>query len=169
MWAAASLNYDLIDHLLNAGAKIDAQDSSGWSALHYAASPFHDAAFDSIVACVQRLAEGGADLNIHDRLNRTPLMLAICPHNPALDPRTTRKWGSDLQAKSVKAFLDNGGLVDMSSGSLLVHAIRNGCSLEMIDLVCGHSSALDLINTCGLTLLSLVLLVAGMMPSFRFC
>ena len=52
MWAAASLKLDLIDHLLVAGAKVDAQDDNGWTALHYAASPFHDAMFDNLGVCI---------------------------------------------------------------------------------------------------------------------
>lgn len=64
MWAAASLDCDLVDYLLLAGAKVDAQDERGWSPLHYAASPFSDARFEALSACIQGLVDAGADVNM---------------------------------------------------------------------------------------------------------
>jgi ankyrin repeat protein len=161
MWAAASLNYDLIDHLLLAGASINAQDKYGWSALHYAASPFREATFDSIGVCVQRLVKGGANVDMLDRLHRTPLMLAIDKDHPALNPGITSRWGADLRMRFVKAFLDNSGREDMepnASNSVLPHAIASDCPPEIIELLCKHGAALDVKDADGLTPLTLALL-----------
>jgi ankyrin repeat protein len=161
MWAAASLNHDLIDHLLLAGASVNAQDKYGWSALHYAASPFREATFDSIGACVQRLVKGGANVGAIDQLNRTPLMLAIDKDHPALDPNTTCRWGSDLRTRFVQAFLENGGRVDVAgkaSNPVLSHAIASDCPPDIIELLCNHGAALDLKDADGLTPLTLALL-----------
>jgi ankyrin repeat protein len=160
MWAAASLKFDLIDHLLVAGAKVDAQDDSGWSALHYAASPFTDAMFDNLGVCIQRLVKGGANLGILDGVDRTPLMLAIDRYHITLDPRLTRKWGSDLQTTFIKTFLDVGGNVEMeetTAYSVLLHAIRYGCRPETIALICKNGAAPRLASTGGLLALQLAL------------
>lgn len=164
MWAAASLNLNLIDHLLVAGANIDAQDIRGRSALHYAATPFSDALFNGIGACVQRLVQGGADVNKLDRRKRTPLMLAVSQEHASLDPRNTLKWDSDPREGFVKAFVAHGGLVDVArkmSNSLLLHAIRSNCQPAIIEFICDHGAALDLTDAGGLTLLSLVLFSCG--------
>ena len=160
MWAAASLKLDLIDHLLVAGAKVDAQDDNGWTALHYAASPFHDAMFDNLGVCIQRLVKGGANLGKLDELDRTPLILAIDPYHVTLDPRVTRKWGSGLPATFVKTFLDVGGIVEMeetTAYSVLLHAIRYGCRPETIALICTNGAAPRLASTGGLLALQLAL------------
>ena len=44
MWAAASLNISLIDHLLQVGVSIHEQDSTERTALRYVASPSENAA-----------------------------------------------------------------------------------------------------------------------------
>ena len=161
MWAGASLNPDLIDHLILAGATVDAQDRYGWSALHYVASPFQEATFDRIGACVQRLVKGGANVNTFDRLSWTPLMLAVDKDHPTLDPNTTSKWGWDLRTRCVKAFLDNGGRVDVAqkaSHSVLLHAIVSDCPPDIIELICQHGAALDVKDADGRTPLTLALL-----------
>jgi ankyrin repeat protein len=160
MWAAASLKFDLIDHLLVAGANVDAQDDSGWSALHYAATPFTDAMFDNLGVCIQRLVKSGANLGILDKVGQTPLMLAIDRYHITLDPRLTRKWGSDLRATFVKTFLDVGGIVEMeetTAYSVLLHAIRYGCRPETIALICTNGAASRLASTGGLLALQLAL------------
>lgn len=53
MWAAASLNLPLIKHLLKAGAYALIPDQTGRTALHYAATPFADATFSKVGACVE--------------------------------------------------------------------------------------------------------------------
>jgi ankyrin repeat protein len=159
MWAAASLNLGLIDHLLLAGANVDAQDIYGWSALHYAASPFREAAFDGIGACVKRLVEGGANVDMLDRLNRTPLLLAIDKDHPALVSDTTTRRGSDPRTRFVEAFLENGARVDRkASNSALLHAIASDCPPNIVELLCKHGAALDVKDADGLTPLTLALL-----------
>ena len=161
MWAAASLDSGLVDHLLLAGADVNSQDKRGWSALHYAASPFPDAKFDELSACAQRIVEAGANVNMCNQLSHTPLMLTVHGDHPAFDPRLTFKWGSDLRTRFVKTFIDHGGLVDMDqtiSGSVLMHAIDTGCPLEIIELICDPGAALDLMSTTGQTILTMVVL-----------
>jgi ankyrin repeat protein len=45
-----------------------------------------------------------------------------------------------------------------TSGSVLMHAIDNGCPLEIIELICNHGAALDLRSTAGTTILGMVVL-----------
>jgi ankyrin repeat protein len=116
MWAAASLNLDLIDHLLESGASVDQRDVSGKTALHYAASPFEDAHFGAVDKCVARLSErapssmaNASNLSLLYRYapENTPLSLTINKEHAALDPRVSRTWGSDVHARCVAALLDN--------------------------------------------------------------
>jgi ankyrin repeat protein len=96
-----------------------------------------------------------------DRLNRTPLLLAIDKDHPALEHDTMSRWGSDLRTRFVEAFLDNGGRVDMAgkaSNSALLHAIVSDCPPDIIELICKHGAALDVKDADGLTPLTLALL-----------
>jgi len=56
--------------LLDAGARLDAQDPHGWG-------PLHLAALHGLAHVVRRLAQAGADLELRDRLNRPPRAIAI--------------------------------------------------------------------------------------------
>ena len=106
--------------------------------------------------------KGGANLGKLDELDCTPLMLAIDPCHVTLDPRVTRKWGSDLPATFVKTFLDVGGIVEMEKTTLysvLLHAIRYGCRPETIALICENGAAPRLVSTGGLSALQLALRV----------
>lgn len=87
MWAAASLNIRLIDHLLNAGASVQEQDSTGKTALHYTASTFQDATFSDMDECVKRLMRNGVPISTSTEKVETLLQLLVGPEHAALDPR----------------------------------------------------------------------------------
>ena len=55
--------------LLDAGAKIDAQDKNGWQPIHYAADGVN-------VSLVKFLIESGADINAPSIDGSTPLQIA---------------------------------------------------------------------------------------------
>ncbi len=63
-----------LDWLLNHGARIDATDLRGWTALHWAAN-------EGRLACLVRLIARGAPLDARDHVGRTAMMLAV--GNPA--------------------------------------------------------------------------------------
>jgi ankyrin repeat protein len=99
MWAAASLNIDLITYLVDHGARIDTQDAFQRTALHYAALPFEEAAFQNIDRCVEKLGSWTTSEHTRSQL----LSLIIDPDHPTLDPRITRSHGNNLQVKYINA------------------------------------------------------------------
>jgi ankyrin repeat protein len=160
MWAAASLRHNLVDHLLVAGANVEAKDKEGWTALHFAAEPFPNAIFGNVDACVKRLVEGGADINMPDVFGQSPLMYTVNEDHPAIDPRTSFKWGTDVHLRCITAFLDQGALINATStagGSVLLCAISSCCQHEIIELVCKHGAALDVMDCQGRSALDLAL------------
>jgi hypothetical protein len=106
MWAAASLNLDLISYLLDHGARLNTKDATERTALHYAALPFEEAAFQNIVGCVERLAS----VKISGPTASQLLLLIIDPNHPILDPRVMRAHGDNLQVTYISAVLS---LVDI--------------------------------------------------------
>jgi uncharacterized protein len=56
--------------LIAGGANVNAQDTHGWSALHFAAQSLS-------VACVQSLLAAGAIVDIQDHFGNTPLFRAV--------------------------------------------------------------------------------------------
>jgi hypothetical protein len=99
MWAAASLNIDLITYLVDHGARVDTQDAFQRTALHYAALPFEEAAFHNIDRCVAKLGNH----NVSEHTKSQLLSLIVDPDHPTLDPRITRSHGDNLQAKYIDA------------------------------------------------------------------
>jgi ankyrin repeat protein len=99
MWAAASLNIDLIAYLVDHGARVDTQDALQRTALHYAALPFEEAAFQNIDRCVEKLGS----LCISEHTKSQLLSLIVDPDHPTLDPRITRSHGDNLQVKYLNA------------------------------------------------------------------
>jgi ankyrin repeat protein len=93
MWAAASLNLDLISYLLKNGARLDTEDANERTALHYAVLPFEEAAFKNIEKCVKRLAS----VKISGPTASQLLLLIVDPNHPTLDPRVMRAHGDNLQ------------------------------------------------------------------------
>jgi len=59
----------IAEHLLKRGAKVNAKNKSGWTALHFSA-------FKSDMDMVQLLAENGGDTTSRDKDGRTPIDLA---------------------------------------------------------------------------------------------
>ncbi|PNS08564.1 ankyrin repeat domain-containing protein [Solilutibacter silvestris] len=59
-----------LDHLLDEGVELDAQDPRGFA-------PLHIAALHGLMSVAQRLRDSGAPLGQRDRLNRTPRDIAL--------------------------------------------------------------------------------------------
>lgn len=160
MWAASSLNLDLINHLLQVGATVNKMDVSGRTALHYAASPFTHATFKDVGACVQRLVQKGASCPAitedmpAERLGQTPLMLTINPNHAALDPHISRQpeLGADIHAKCVAAFLDtipSDHERRVSSRTALMYALASKIdALQTFELFCQDGAATDKTDQC---------------------
>jgi ankyrin repeat protein len=160
MWAAASLNLPLIDHLLIAGASANAVDEGGQTALHYAALPFADAAFNNVKECVRLLladqaSSGVSSIQIVQKQQPTksiksPLDLVVSAEHSALDPRTSYKWGDDIHRTCISSFLDPLPTDNERSKlalEALLHAVKNPmCPIESIKLLCKHAAK----STCGL-------------------
>jgi ankyrin repeat protein len=150
MWAAASLNLRLIDHLLDAGASVHEQDSTGRTPLHYAASPFEDALFSDLDKCVQRLTEKGATISTSTSRVETLLQLAVGPEHAALDPRNSRRYGSKLHTTCIKSIIDNAVLAherQAISRIALRYALCNKeCPLISIELLCKYGGASDTVE-----------------------
>jgi ankyrin repeat protein len=144
MWGAASLNLPLIEHLLEAGEKTYAQDSVGRTALHYAALPLEHATFEHVDKCFQRLLQGNS---ISLQTAEILLKLTLSDEHPALDPRISYKWGSDVHSRCIAAIFDH-----MSSAhekqvascgameSILSYSIWQPDSVEVL---CKHAVILD--------------------------
>jgi ankyrin repeat protein len=60
----------LVDVLVQGGAKVDARDPHGWTALHFAAQ-------EVLPQLAERLIAHGADVNAQDEEGNTPLSRAI--------------------------------------------------------------------------------------------
>lgn len=161
MWAAKSLKLELIRRLLETGLKVDERDKRWRSALHYVASPFEDAVFSSANECIQVLLEAGADCNATDLRRRTPLMIAASSDHPALDPRISRRWGSELHATCVSSFLTEGTLLDDQDDSgwtALMFAVSSiDCQPDIVDLLCKHGAATGKFNRFGRTALHMAI------------
>ena len=154
MWAAASLNLPLIDHLLKAGAYANTVDETGQNALHYAAAPFPDATFSDVKECVRLLladqaSTGVASIQIAQnppptRSVKLPLDLVVSAEHSALDPRTSYKWGSDIHRTCISSFLDPLPTDDERfklAQEALMHAVQHQmCPTESIELLCKHAA-----------------------------
>lgn len=152
MWAAASLNLRLIDHLLEVGASANATDEGGKTALHYAAAPFKDAAFDKTKECVRLLLANQASsavptIQIMRKQSLTgpiksPLDLVVSAEHAALDRQTRRDWGSDIHQTVISSFLDPLPTEDQKAvlaRKALLHALSHDkCPADSIKLLCKH-------------------------------
>jgi ankyrin repeat protein len=139
MWAAASLNIDLITYLTDHDARLDIQDAFQRTALHYAAFPFEEAAFDNINRCVEKLVQW----NVCKLTISQLLSLILAPDHPTLDPRVTRSHGDDLQVRYINTLLSN---VDGSSvpsavyQALCVLLQHEPYSRSVFEALCNHPS-----------------------------
>src|SRR5215468_11113657 len=79
MMAAYYANLDVIQLLLSHGANVNAVDSDGETALHYAAR-----ADSASVEIVRILLQKGADVNVRDHDGTTALMKVIQKERPEL-------------------------------------------------------------------------------------
>ena len=165
MWAAASLNLGLIHHLLEVGASASDADEGGKTALHYAAAPFEDAAFDNVRECVRLLLANQASsavstIRIMQKQSitepirimqeqsstepiKSPLDLVVSAEHAALDPRTSHHWGSDIHKTYISSFLDPLPTEDQKAKlarEALPHALsHNTCPADSIELLCKHA------------------------------
>ena len=154
MWAAASLNLPLIKHLLEAGAYVLTPDRAGRNALHYAATPFADATFKDVRACVELLWADTALIPTAPSIQigqepapqsslMPPLNLVVSADHEALDPRIGYKWGRDIHQNFISAFLDplpTEGLKAQLARDALPHALSHAaCPLGSIQLLCKHA------------------------------
>lgn len=161
MWAASTLNPELIQYLLKAGAIADQNDNLGRNALHYAASPFANATLSESNECVQRLIQGGVTLYRSDDHGRTPLMLTVCPEHPASDPRVSWVGGSMLYACFVASFLGSKIRVndkDYNGRTALMHAVSStNCRSDIVELLCNHGAATESVDKSYCTALHISL------------
>lgn len=150
MWAAASLNIRLIDHLLNAGVSVHEEDIAGRMALHYAASPFEDATFSDMDKCVQRLTTHGASISTPTKKVETLLQLLVGPEHAALDPRLSRLYGANLHTNCLRSIIENAVLAPERrniSRIALRYALRHTeCPFSSITLLCAYGGASDTVG-----------------------
>jgi ankyrin repeat protein len=142
MWAAASLNIDLITYLMDHGARVDAQDAFQRTALHYAALPFEEAAFQNINRCVEKLVQW----DISHRTLSQLLPLIVTPDHPTLDPRVTRSHGDDLQVRYINSILSNVNrtfVPDAVYKALCVVLQHESYSRSVFEALCNHPSCLS--------------------------
>jgi hypothetical protein len=142
------LKFELIDHLLLAGALVNERDGAGRSAVHYAVSPFEDAMFSDVNRCVRRLIESGASMEKPIKEYETLLKLLVSPDHAALDPWVTHKYGANVQADCIRSVMEN---VESeykkrkTSGLALRYALLHGeCPLDIIEVLCGYGAARDM-------------------------
>lgn len=88
MEAAQSGNEKIIELLLERGANAALTDESGGNALHYAGAGITSTA-------IMRLVRGGADINAHDSLGRTPLISRLSEYNTGDSALEMLKAGAD--------------------------------------------------------------------------
>lgn len=163
MWAAASLNPDLIHLLLEydeVSGTLNHRDQFGKTALHYAASPFSNAVFKNVGKCVRQLVSSGADPSQVDSRTRTPLMLTVADDHATLNPRVSRNWGSDIHLRCVAALLDNNASVrdiGFFGYTVLMCAIEGGCPTDSIGLICERGATLNATDCAGRTALHVAL------------
>ena len=146
MWAAAQLNVTLIEHLVTAGASVDTQDIEGRTVLHYAASPSADAVFKDVKQCVKLLIDSAAPMptiRVGQHFLESVLDLVVSADHVALDPRVSRKWGSDVHRTCISSFLDPLP-TDEERAQLAQHALLHAlshqmCPAESIELLCKHA------------------------------
>lgn len=155
MWAAASLNFPLLKHLLEAGAHALTPDRAGRTALHYAATPFEDATFKDVGACVELLLADSASFPTAPSIQiglepapqislMPPLNLVVRANHKALDPRVSYKWGSDIHRTCISSFLDplptDEERSRLAQGALLHALSHHLCPAESIELLCKHAT-----------------------------
>jgi ankyrin repeat protein len=139
MYAAASLNLDLISYLLDHGVPVDTQDAFQRTALHYAALPFEEAAFQNIDQCLGKLVQW----NISQHTCSQLLSLVVDPNHPTLDPRVTRSHGEDLQVKYINAVLsrvDKSFLPSTVYNALCVLSKFESFPESVFEALCNHPS-----------------------------
>jgi len=96
---------------LKDGADVNARDSEGWTALHWAAS-------GRSVEIVRLLLKAGADINAQDNTGSTALIWAVNPINMA-----------DSETETVKLLLENGANVDTKNNrgeTALIEELKSG-------------------------------------------
>ncbi|GIL63668.1 hypothetical protein Vafri_17695 [Volvox africanus] len=74
--ARGSGHTNVLRRLIEAGARVDARDAIGYTALH------HATAHNPVLDLAEILLEAGADVNVQDRFGVTPLMCAVMVSEP---------------------------------------------------------------------------------------
>lgn len=117
--AARVGNLDALKTIVASGADIDARQSDGTSALHWAVLGGHHAMVDNLL-------QNGADANAADRYGTTPLSLA------ALN-------GDAVAAEALLTAGANANAVDAANESVLMTAARTG-NEDVVDLLLDHGA-----------------------------
>ncbi|MEZ4270366.1 MAG: ankyrin repeat domain-containing protein [Myxococcota bacterium] len=136
-------NADIVRLLLSRGAKIDARNSWGESALHYAAK-------DGMTEAVRVLVEAGADINAGDNRDSTPLMSAsfdghlgvvrLLAQDPRIEINARSKDGDTALLLASRGHDDNVELIDalLSVPGIDVNMQDDGGSTAIMHAAIGH-------------------------------
>lgn len=87
IYAVLENDIDLVEALINRGAKVNLNDNNGWTALHFAAN-------EHLVAITKLLIKKGADVNAKDSYGNTVIWRAV--------------FASKGRGEIIELLLDNG-------------------------------------------------------------
>jgi ankyrin repeat protein len=137
---------DLASDLLARGADPNAafqNEFGAMSALYGAAGRLHDPALTRV------LLEAGADPNDGESLYHATeapdgaSLALLLAHGARGHAAAIAHAIDDDKSEHVRLLLDGGGDVNDPDWALLVHAVRRGCSAEMVRLLAAHGADLD--------------------------
>lgn len=133
-WATMFEKEDVVDELLRRNAKLDCDDSKGFTPLFIALA-------SSNLNIAKKLIEKGADLNRVNELYETPLHYTLLHLDKNIIETMIMK-GADVN------FISN-----QKGDNLLIEAIRNECDYNVLSLILKHTKNIDFKNLFGETAL----------------
>lgn len=138
-WAALHNQPGIAKFLLNHGAKVNAVDAGGRTALHAAAG-----ASEENVAVIQFLLDSGAQVDARARNGATPLQSAAAAGNKNVVQRLLDR-GAEVDAR------DSRGVTAMQTVALrMTRSTRKKPSAEVIRLLAGRGATFDVFAAVAL-------------------